>query len=247
MASCDLAAFGRLSWLLFLCFFLSSLCRFQGACQRRCQWRLESYCTLTRTMTAFLFFSSAATGAGAISRKDLLPLLGLAGGNTSISLHPSTTMAESRPATVDSTVVAGGTVSSPRPFMTPHPATAIVASPVQTTASMATSSPASPPSMFAVSQASSRVDKTWEVVGIAVIAVLFVAILMVCAMFLNRLSRFAKDICCCYRTRSSGSEEFIPDWDVNWDLDSTSLFPQDASKNRAGMPPWNAVNVHHDA
>ncbi|KIK91113.1 hypothetical protein PAXRUDRAFT_102939, partial [Paxillus rubicundulus Ve08.2h10] len=56
------------------------------------------------------------------------------------------------------------------------------------------------------SQVSDYTSKTWQIIGIAIIAILFVAVSITCAMFFDRLWGFVKDIVR-GKTRSVGLEE----------------------------------------
>ncbi|KAG8219571.1 hypothetical protein J3R82DRAFT_522 [Butyriboletus roseoflavus] len=107
----------------------------------------------------------------------------------------------------------------------------------------------STPSIPPVS-ATDHSSKTWQIIGIAIIAVLFVATSITCAMFFDRLWRFLKDVVCC-TSHSPLSEEFILDCEKDfWTLTpSPSDFAhhkreslrEDASVHttRARELPWN--------
>ncbi|KAF9225530.1 hypothetical protein BS17DRAFT_778731 [Gyrodon lividus] len=108
------------------------------------------------------------------------------------------------------------------------------------------------------SQVSNHTSKTWQIVGIAIIAVLFVAVSITCAMLFDRLWGFMKDAIRC-TTCSVGSEELVPDWEKqSWETGTLSPSPSNfetlqgngertgeesyANNIRARELPWNTAS-----
>ena len=115
---------------------------------------------------------------------------------TRSSLSPSV---ESTPATSHSSVEQWThSPSSPTDFAGP------------TTLKTALASTSSFPPASAESQATDHSSKTWQIIGIVIITILFIATSITFALFFDRLWRFLKDVTCC-TSRPPVAEEFITD------------------------------------
>ncbi|KAH0838082.1 hypothetical protein J3R83DRAFT_6324 [Lanmaoa asiatica] len=198
----------------------------------------------------------SALPATAVPNEHKRDIFGLLGGDsdTSSASHPtrpiltthraSTTSSSANPSL--STFQSSAEQWTPTPTPPTDPAEPTV---VKTALASAPSiQPAS-----AESHATDHSSKTWQIIGIAIIAVLFLATSIACAMFFDRLWRFLKDVICC-TSRPLVSEEFIPDCEKQtWDTSTLSPSPsnldhykaeslrEDASVYtiRARELPWN--------
>ncbi|KAH7930922.1 hypothetical protein BV22DRAFT_1190699 [Leucogyrophana mollusca] len=63
-----------------------------------------------------------------------------------------------------------------------------------------------------------RENKTWKIVGVAIIATMVVAVVVSSVMFFDRLWRFAQEAFCC-KGRPDGVEDFVQDWEKGiWEI-----------------------------
>ena len=186
-------------------------------------------------------------------KRDILGLLHGDAGTSSLLLTPDLTR-------VILPTPKAFTSSSLSSFEKPSPSTSQSQwTPIPTDSSASTSiktTLASTPSILPASAESRVIDhssKTWQIVGIAIISVLFIATSITCAMFFDRLWRFLKDVIGC-TSHPLASEEFIPDCETqSWDTRTLSPSPSDLSHykgeslreeasvyTRARELPWNA-------
>ncbi|KAF8560102.1 hypothetical protein OG21DRAFT_25855 [Imleria badia] len=103
-------------------------------------------------------------------------------------------------------------------------------------------------------------SKTWQIIGIAIIVVLFIATSITCAMFFDRLWRFLKDVVCC-TSSPLASEEFIADCEKqscdtetlspspsDWNHGKTESLHEVASVQARNLPwntrDWNTLHQH---
>lgn len=157
-----------------------------------------------------------------VLRRDILGLLGDAPSPS----HTTRTVPASKPSASPSARPSGtpslptSTAAWTTPWTGPAAPTAVETTLVST------------PSVLPVSaegHSTDQSDKTWQIIGIAIIAVLFVATAITCAMFFDRLCRFLKDVVCC-TSHPLVSEEFIPDCEkLSWDARTLSPSPSDAA------------------
>ncbi|KIJ66221.1 hypothetical protein HYDPIDRAFT_26590 [Hydnomerulius pinastri MD-312] len=187
---------------------------------------------------------TAVYGAGAIYDRDVLDLLG--GGDTSGQSTPpsSAGYSPSTHATYPGLKGFGGMlVTQSTESTAPGSAaegshTSVATSSVEATnlaadKVTATPGPTALPVITAAAQASDHASKTWQIIGIAIIAVLFIAASITCAMFFDRLWRFAQEVICC-KARSVGSEDFVPDWEKqSWETRTLSPSPSDVVTTEA--------------
>jgi hypothetical protein len=185
-------------------------------------------------------------------KRDILSLLGGDSGTPGALFSPDPT----RPLLHSfsrSSVSPSATPATPRPSAeqwTPTP-TPPTDSSEPTTVKTAVASTSSILPASAESHVTDHSSKTWQIIGIAIMAVLFIAISISCAMFFDRLWRFLKDVVCC-TSHPLASEEFIPDCEKqSWDTRTLSPSPSDfdhytaeslhdGASIRARELPWNS-------
>ncbi|KAG6380938.1 hypothetical protein JVT61DRAFT_5331 [Boletus reticuloceps] len=115
------------------------------------------------------------------------------------------------------------------------------AEPTAAKTTLASASPVLPASDE--SHAASHSSKTWQIIGITIIAVLFIATSITCTMFFDHFRRFLKDVLCC-TSRPLASEEFIPDCEKqSWDTRTLSPSPSDWNHYK-GESLHEAASVH---
>ena len=188
-----------------------------------------------------LVLALSALALPAQHERDFLGLLGDDSDTSTTFLSPhhtlKTTTTSSASPSVKSTLQSS--VEQPSPTSSAEPTTVNIVI-------------ASTPSILPAS-AESNTDhssKTWQIIGIAIIVVLFIATSITCAMFFDRLWRFLKDVIGC-TSRPPASEEFIPDCDTrslspslsDWNHcksdEAASMYP-----TRARDLPWNTLHRH---
>ncbi|KAF8140533.1 hypothetical protein EV363DRAFT_354530 [Boletus edulis] len=114
------------------------------------------------------------------------------------------------------------------------------AEPAAAKTALASASPVLPASEE--SHAASHSSKTWQIIGMTIIAVLFIATSITCAMFFDHFRRFLKDVLCC-TSRPLASEEFIPDCEKqSWDTRTLSPSPSDWNHKDESL--HEAASVH---
>lgn len=207
----------------------------------------------TSRLLIFLSFTSAILaaslpeiptvehGAGAIYERDLLPLLG--GDNISEHYTPPSSASQYFPSTRGAFpgLKGFGGMFTTQPTESATPESAAEGSQTSTATpnrsstestgnavnTADTSEPTTLPVISAASQVSEHTSKTWQIIGIAIIAVLCVAVSVTTAMFFDRLWKLAQEVICC-KARSVGSEDFVPDWEKqSWETRTLSPSPSD--------------------
>ncbi|KAH7910452.1 hypothetical protein BJ138DRAFT_1152909 [Hygrophoropsis aurantiaca] len=75
--------------------------------------------------------------------------------------------------------------------------------------------------LFSSGSVSPQDSKTWKIVGVAIIAVMVVALVVSSVMFFDRLCRFLQEAFCC-RGEAEGVEDFVQDWEKgSWNVPSS--------------------------
>ncbi|KAF8846103.1 hypothetical protein BDN67DRAFT_1006581 [Paxillus ammoniavirescens] len=196
---------------------------------------------------------TAVRSAGAQYERDIFGLLG--GPDSSDQPTPYNSLAESKYSIATSDILPGlkgfgETLINPSAEPTSRSASERLQTSIATlkTNTAATTNPpatietavASRPTTLPISgasQVSDHTSKTWQIIGIAIIVVLFVAVSITCAMSFDRLWGFVKDTVRS-KTRSVGSEELVPDWEKqSWETRTLSPSPSDIAMTQGSGEP----------
>ncbi|KAI9570320.1 hypothetical protein HD554DRAFT_2085413 [Boletus coccyginus] len=177
-----------------------------------------------------------ALSALALPAGDILGLFGDGDGDTPTPAHTRAVLHTPKPSPSLATPPASAEQPTPTPTTRTDPA-----EPTTTAGTAVASTPSVLPAS-AESHATDHASRTWQIVGIAIIAVLFIATSITCAMFFDRLWRFIKDAVYC-TSRSLVEEEFIPDCEKPESLhEGVSAY-----SIRARELPWNSDIQDWDA
>ncbi|KAH7886052.1 hypothetical protein F5I97DRAFT_1877284 [Phlebopus sp. FC_14] len=194
----------------------------------RCCTLLSTFLSLTSMILAVVLpvVSTVEDGAGAAHERNLFSLLGFHNSDepvstsvvsgdpfsafvTGLTSFSGTHTAQS----ATSTFAAESLRTSDTPATMSNTSLSEAAFPFQTTTL---------PTIYAAGEASNHTNKTWQIFGVAIIAVLFVVACITSAMFFDHIWRFLREVACC-KTHHEDLEEFIPDWDKqSWKTETSS-------------------------
>ncbi|KAG9314121.1 hypothetical protein JVU11DRAFT_4904 [Chiua virens] len=179
-----------------------------------------------------------------------------------IGLFPSDSSSTFHPIDTSHISIKTLTRSSPSPSTIPTLSTAHASSelwtpsfqsdlilPTTTAKTSLAPTPSIPPASTQNQATTDHSSRTWQIIGIAIIAVLFIATTITCAVFFDRLWRLLKDVVCCI-SHPLIAEELMPDCEKqSWDTRPLSPSDREAPSPhtvRTRELPWDTEPQHRN-